>query len=56
MVINHVIVPIVQAIVDVMPIMRMILAGNRDGGGGNDGGGSDTCCRRNDNSAEAATQ
>ena len=56
MVIHHVFVPIVQAIVDVMPIMWMILVGNGDGGGGNDGGGSDACLGCNDNSAEAATQ
>ena len=56
MVIDHVVVPIVQAIVDVMPIARMIVVGGRDGGGGNDGGSSDACLRRDNDSAVAAMQ
>ena len=56
MVIDHVVVPIVQAIVDVMPITGMIVVGGGDGGGGNNGGSSDACLQRDTDSAVAAMQ
>ena len=47
---NHVVVPIMQTIVNVVPIVGMIvvIGNNNDsggGGGGNNGGGGDACLR-----------
>jgi hypothetical protein len=39
---DHVLVPIMQTIIDVMPIAWIIIiVGDGDGGGGNNGGGVD---------------
>jgi hypothetical protein len=43
---NHVLIPIMQTILNVVPIVRMVIVvgdGNGDGGGGNNGGGVNPC-------------
>jgi hypothetical protein len=43
---DHVVVPIMQTIVDIVPIAGMIIIigdSKDDGSGGNDGGGGDAC-------------